>query len=259
MVKMIGINCILLDIEGTTCPVSFVKESLFLYADNNLESFMVRKRHEPGIKALIQEVKKAWRHESDPEAPSHLTASEDPITESQIATEREMELKYLRWLMQKDKKLSALKELQGMIWREGYTKGELKSPLFEDVAPSLRQWSNYRFKLAVYSSGSVDAQKLLYQHSCVGDLRFLFQDWFDTNLGRKINASSYMKIAKKLNASGSQILFISDSTKELEAAYDSKFRVLFSNRPGNPESDPGKFEGINSLSEVHLERSHLIT
>ena len=125
---------------------------------------------------------------------------------------------YAQSLIAADIKLTPLKDLQGRIWREAYEKGVLISPLFADVPPCLERWKEDGFILAVYSSGSVAAQKLLYQYSNAGNLLHLFSHWFDTHQGPKQQAGSYQSICEAMAIPPNQALFLSDSPMELEAA-----------------------------------------
>jgi enolase-phosphatase E1 len=158
---------------------------------------------------------------------------------------------YLQDLIDRDVKLTALKDLQGQIWRNGYEKRELVAPLYSDVAEALERWHQARLVLAVYSSGSVPAQQLLYGHSTAGDLRAFFSHWFDTRVGSKQLELSYRSIAEQMQVAPEQILFISDCLKELEAAASAGMSVLFSDRDGNPGRDSGGFERINDYRRLN--------
>jgi enolase-phosphatase E1 len=234
---------VLLDIEGTTCPVSFVADTLFPYARTRLESFLLEHRQDPHLQPLLAELNKVYRndcHNTDSEA-----IEPEPPDLHQLS-------RFLRQLIDEDRKLTALKDLQGLIWKEGYHSGVLQAPLFADVAPALERWQAAGLRLAVYSSGSVAAQQLLYGHSTAGDLRELFCGWFDTRIGRKQDPASYLKIAESLASPPARILFVSDSLAELDAAHSSGLRVIFSNRPGNPEHDPGLHSQLTSFGQIQL-------
>ena len=239
-VRVSGIRHVLLDIEGTTCPVSFVSGCLFPYAANHLDAFLQEHARSPGVQELLAEVQAAWQEDSDPEAQALREAVEGAVAP------------YLRWLIAHDRKLPPLKQLQGLIWEQGYQEGDLVGPLFPDVPSSLQRWAKAGLGLSVYSSGSVAAQQLLYGHSNAGDLRPLFQQWFDTRIGPKQAATSYAAISQQLQANAAEVLFISDAIAECEAAEASGMRVLFSIRAGNPCRDPGRFERISSLEDVEL-------
>jgi enolase-phosphatase E1 len=227
---------LLLDIEGTTCPVSFVAEVLFPYARQALGPYLQRHGTEPAVAALLQEVEAAWRQDPHPEAQALRTAG-DLVA-------------YMEWLIDHDIKLTPLKDLQGRIWADGYGSGAITAPLFADVAEALRRWHGTGLQLAVYSSGSVPAQQLLYRHSDSGDLSGLFDHWFDTRVGAKQQPESYRQIAKAMGVEPSGVLFISDALAELEAAHGAGMAVLLSDRPGNPNRDSGPFERISDYSQL---------
>ena len=238
--KVEGISHVLLDIEGTTCPVSFVAETLFPYAAKHLGPFVKTNRGETAVTELLAAAEGSWKQDSNPEAQQLLAdLGADVIT-------------YLQLLIKQDRKLSELKDLQGLVWAEGYASGDLKGPLFADVAPALRRWHQQGTVLAVYSSGSVAAQQLLYGHSTEGDLRSLFSHWFDTRTGAKQEVASYRAISKAMGVEGSKILFISDSLLECEAAHAADMQVLFSDREGNPGRDNGPFERIRSYEDLQV-------
>jgi enolase-phosphatase E1 len=159
---------------------------------------------------------------------------------------------YLHWLIDHDIKLTALKDLQGRVWEAGYACGDLVAPLFSDVAPALKRWHQQGYQLAVYSSGSVAAQQLLYRHSQDGNLEGLFSHWFDTRIGPKQAPASYSTIAADLQLEPAEILFVSDAIAEIEAAHGIGMAVRFSDRQGNPWRDPGSFRPITSLADIQL-------
>jgi enolase-phosphatase E1 len=219
-----AIRHLLLDIEGTTCPVSFVSETLFPYATANLGPFLARHGSSGTVAGLIRQVQEAWAQDPAEEAVALRRAA------AQDADPARSVLPYLRWLIHEDRKLPALKELQGLVWEAGYSSGELHGPLYKDVPPALKRWQQRGLMLSVYSSGSVRAQQLLYAHSNAGDLRGCFSHWFDTRTGSKHQASSYLRICKMLQSQPEQVLFISDSIAELDAAADAGLAVLHSQR-----------------------------
>ncbi len=254
-----AITHVLLDIEGTTCPVAFVSCTLFPYARDRAEEFLNNHGQEPAVRALVEEIASASQNDatvSPPfpfagEAGDPENTSKDRDEPAEVAGRIRP---YLDHLIRNDIKLPAWKELQGMIWAEGYARGELEGPLFEDVPAALRRWSEQGLVLAVYSSGSVTAQQLLYGHSSDGDLRPLFRHWFDTRIGGKKAPQSYEAIAARMGANPASILFVSDSLAELQAAAAAGLVVLFSDRPGNPESDSGGFRRIGNFDGIDLRR-----
>ncbi len=244
MSNAMTITHLLLDIEGTTCPVSFVADVLFPYARAAIPDFLNTHGQDPEIRQLIKDVESAWRNDSSPEAVALPEACQEQQGAARVAP-------YLQHLIDRDVKLTALKDLQGRIWRFGYASGALVAPLFSDVAESLPRWHQEGFTLAVYSSGSVPAQQLLYGHSTAGDLRPLFSHWFDTRIGSKQEPASYSAIAEQMKAAAQQVLFISDALSELEAASAAGMAVLFSDREGNPGRDSGRFERINDYRRLN--------
>jgi enolase-phosphatase E1 len=233
---------LLLDIEGTTCPVSFVAETLFPFARRHLPAYLARHRHDPEVAALLGELERARAEDADAPGFDAVSPSTDGGLSQAVA--------YLDWLMEHDRKLTPLKQLQGLVWESGYADGSLMAPLYPDVAPALALAHRSGLTLTVYSSGSVPAQQLLYAHTPAGDLRPLFQHWFDTRTGAKQEPQSYRRIAAAMGADPARILFVSDATGELRAAAAAGLQVLFSDRPGNPERDPAGFASITSFAAL---------
>lgn len=190
-------NVILTDIEGTTSSIAFVHDVLFPFARKALPAFLKAHAQEPEVQAQIQAV--AMEAGCNPNDLSIVTAT------------------LLSW-MDADRKVTPLKALQGMIWKSGYEDGSLVSHLYPDAIEGLRRWHAAGIRLAVYSSGSVPAQKLLFGHTAVGDLQPLFSAWFDTRVGGKREEKSYHAISDQLKESPANILFLSDIAEELDAA-----------------------------------------
>lgn len=190
------IQAIVTDIEGTTSSIDFVHQSLFPYAKAHLRAFLRAHASEPAVAGQIRETGRIEGRELDVE---------------QAATVLE------RWI-DEDRKLTPLKALQGMIWAQGYAAGELKGHVYPDTPVHLRRWHQQGKRLYVYSSGSVEAQKLIFGHSDAGDLTPLFSGYFDTRIGGKREADSYRAILKELALPGGDVLFLSDVGEELDAA-----------------------------------------
>lgn len=186
-------RAVLTDIEGTTTAISFVHQVLFPYADRHLDAFLDANGTEAAVAAALAEAV------ADPDAGGDVRAA------------------LHRWISQ-DRKFGPLKTLQGMIWDAGFRSGALRAHLYADVAPALRAWQAAGVRLAVYSSGSVGAQKLLFGHSEAGDLTPLFAHFFDTAMGAKRDAASYARISAALALPAGEILFLSDVAEELDAA-----------------------------------------
>lgn len=203
---------VLTDIEGTTTPIAFVKDVLFPYARARLPSFLTAHAGDSRVADILAAAASAaGRKDADPAALTDV---------------------FLRW-MDEDAKIAPLKDLQGLIWREGYAAGEVRGEVHEDAADALRAWSARGLRLAVYSSGSVLAQKLLFAHTPAGDLAPLFAGFFDTAVGAKREPDSYRRIAAALEAPERDILFLSDVAAELDAAAAAGLATAQIVRPGD--------------------------
>jgi enolase-phosphatase E1 len=194
---MTVIRAIVTDIEGTTSSISFVKDVLFPYARERLPAFVETHGDTPEVQH--------WLHEAAREA-GLIEASRQEVIEL-----------LLRWI-DEDRKSTALKALQGMIWKEGYENGDYRAHMYPEVAARLHAWRGEGLHLYVYSSGSVPAQKLFFRYSEAGDLSPLFAGYFDTETGPKREQASYEKIAAAIGEQPAHILFLSDIVEELDAA-----------------------------------------
>jgi enolase-phosphatase E1 len=210
---------ILTDIEGTTSSISFVKDVLFPYARAALPRFVREHGNEPEVRRWLDAV--ATEHGA--------MCSDDMIVET------------LQGWIDQDRKHTALKALQGQLWADGYAHGEYRAHVYPDAAEALRHWHATGHELAVYSSGSVAAQKLFFGHSEAGDLTPLFSGFFDTEMGHKREAASYRRIAEALDRAPSDILFLSDVVEELDAAREAGLRtVLVDRREDYPQARIGE-------------------
>lgn len=207
-----SIRAILLDIEGTTTPIDFVFKTLFPYALQRLSQFLVAHAAEPEVRADIEALRAQHR------ADTAENLNPPPWVDRSAALETESAIAYGLWLMNRDSKCSALKSLQGKIWQEGYAKGELHGEVYPDVPPAFARWTQQGRIVAIFSSGSVLAQKLLFSSTAAGDLTRYLSAHFDTNIGPKNLPASYRNIAAALGQQTPGILFISDVVKELDAA-----------------------------------------
>lgn len=210
---------ILTDIEGTTSSISFVKQVLFPYARQALPGFV-------------------REHGRDPEVRRWLDAAAVDIgSVCQDAVLAEV----LQGWIDEDRKHTALKALQGMIWEQGYRSGAYRAHLYPDAAPALRQWHAAGHPLYVYSSGSVPAQKLFFGFSEGGDLTPLISGWFDTEVGGKREAGSYRTIVQRIGREPGDILFLSDVVEELDAAREAGLgTVLLDRREDYPQPREGE-------------------
>jgi enolase-phosphatase E1 len=211
----------LLDVEGTIAPMSLVYEQLFPYARAHFERYLQTHAGEPGVVNDLSALSEESASETNADAPRF--ANPEYWGEA---------LPYLNWLMDRDRKSTALKSLQGRIWKGGFERGELKGTLFDDVPPALERWSSAAH-VAIYSSGSVAAQLLLFRHSNFGDLTQLIAGYFDTRTGPKTALESYMSIASAMDCETREIMFFSDAVRELDAAREAGCHTRLVMREGN--------------------------
>ena len=239
------ITHLLLDIEGTTCPVSFVSKILFPYARKSLPNFLIKHKEDQAIGDILKTAEQEWNADSTSES-----IKLRQFTKTQNLHYLDAIRLYFEHLIDVDRKSTALKDLQGKIWGDGYQRGEITCQLFHETAESLKRWHNRKLSLSVYSSGSVQAQKLLYRHTKEGNLEHLFDHWFDTHIGNKKDTDSYRAIATEIGIINSNILFVSDNPDECDAAQASGMLTLFSLRDGNPNQDSRNHTVIKSLNDV---------
>ncbi|MCQ9155808.1 acireductone synthase [Acidomonas methanolica] len=189
---MSAVRLILLDIEGTTLPIAFVRDVLFPYAARALPDLLRTKAEDVRVKVALGDI-----------------AREFPARAP---------LDVIRDWMARDEKTAPLKTLQGIAWEAGFHDGELRATLYPDVLPILRAWHDAGMRLAVYSSGAAQAQRLLYGHTQEGDATGFFEAFYDLGIGGKKIAESYAEIAQRAGVLPGAILFLSDVAGELEAA-----------------------------------------
>ena len=227
-----GIRAILLDIEGTTTPIVFVFDVLFPYARRHLRRHLEQHAASPEYDVLFGRLRDD--HASDRSAGEPVPPWADAPPAARLASVAS----YSEWLMDRDRKSTALKVLQGKIWEEGYTGGELVGDVFADVPGALERWRAQHRHIGIFSSGSVLAQQLLFRHSSAGDLTRFLQWYFDTGVGTKTDSESYRRIADAMTIPAGAILFVSDVTGELDAARRAGMRTTLSVRPGNKPPPP---------------------
>jgi enolase-phosphatase E1 len=232
-----GIHGILLDIEGTTTPISFVYDILFPFSRTELAGYLRLNGYQAHVREILSQIKRD--HAVDSETGQNPPQWDDPP------------LKYIHWLMEHDRKLTGLKALQGVIWENGYRSGRLHGQVFSDVVPALQQWSKGNLDVRIFSSGSVLAQRLLFENSEHGDLTPMLRGYFDTTIGAKSDPESFRKIARAFGLLPSQIMFISDVTAELDAAKEAGYATLLCLRPGNRPQVGHAHRTISSFEEIH--------
>jgi enolase-phosphatase E1 len=219
------IRCVLMDIEGTIIPVTFVRNVLFPYAKRRLVAFLREQHEEPAVRQWAE-------------------VCQDTVAQElgRRPTYEELSDILDRWI-EEDRKHPGLKAIQGMIWQEGYRTGAFAPGLYEDVVPALDRWRRNGLRLALYSSGSEQAQRLLVKHTTDGNLTELFSNFFDTRIGAKTETASYQHIADRMALRSEDILFLSDTEPELDAAAAVGLQTAHILRPG---TRPGTRQQIYS-------------
>ncbi len=228
----------LLDVEGTIAPVSLVSEVLFPFARTHLEGFLGQEAASAAVAADLALLAEENAAVIEADAPRMAGGG---LTEASA---------YLNWLMARDRKSTALKSLQGKIWKSGFESGELKGTLFEDVPEALERWAA-RGRVAIYSSGSAEAQRLLFRYSNFGDLTERIAGYFDTRVGPKTAQASYAAIAGALGVETGAMLFLSDVVRELDPARAAGCGTRLVIRAGNaPVEDDHGHERVGTLRGV---------
>jgi enolase-phosphatase E1 len=242
---------ILLDIEGTTTPIDFVYKTLFPFARARVKDYLGRNWGAPEVQSEVAQLRAERSADAsqglNPPAPAPPAAPEGESSSEQI----ESAVAYIHWLMDRDRKSTPLKAIQGRIWQEGYRAGELFSEVFDDVPPAFARWRRQNKLICIYSSGSALAQKLLFAHTAAGDLTGYIYRYFDTTIGHKIEAGSYQKIAEGLRSAPAEIVFISDAIAELDAASAAGMKTILAMRPGNrPVELPVNHPTVDSFASL---------
>ncbi len=219
---------ILLDIEGTTTPISFVYDVLFPFARRHVAEYV----RQADLSDLKKEFDEDVRQGHNPPA-----WSAEPVP-------------YIHWLMDQDRKSTALKDIQGRIWLEGFQTGELCGEVFPDVPPAFRRWRSDGMTIMIFSSGSILAQRLLFSSTAAGDLTEYLSGYFDTTTGPKGDPASYAYIANASAIAPAEILFVSDVTRELDAARSAGMQTLLCVRPGNHPQPPHDHKVIESFDDI---------
>ena len=201
-------HAVLLDIEGTVSPVAFVYDVMFPYIREHAASFLHNHWHAPAVQAAVALLGEDL---AGPAADDWPGAGPQDQQQLRVVTA-------INQLMDRDAKLTGLKQMQGLIWKDGFDNGQLVAELFPDVLAHLKIWKAAGRRLFIYSSGSVGAQRLFFGHTTAGDLLGLFEGHFDTTVGSKLQAASYTAIADRIGLQAAAICFISDVTAELDAA-----------------------------------------
>jgi enolase-phosphatase E1 len=225
-----GVRGLVLDIEGTTTPVSFVYDVLFPYAREHLASYVAAHVGREDLQEPMRLLNEEW---------------EQDVANGANPPSRDV-VEYALWLMQQDRKSPGLKLLQGQIWEGGYGDGSLRGDVYADVPPALARWHDAGLAIAIYSSGSVLAQRLLFSTTSSGDLTRFIGQYFDTGVGPKQAPESYERIAREMSLPANSILFVSDVMAEVDAARESGIQGVHCVRDGaTPSAD-----AVHSFAEI---------
>ncbi len=220
----ISAKAVLLDIEGTISPISFVRDVLFPYSKERLKDYIADNRDSPAVQDILAQA-------------TALADGGDAVDALADWQERDI-------------KAPPLKKLQGLIWESGYRSGALTSSLFADVLPVLRRWKANGLSLYIYSSGSVQAQLLFFEFNDEGDLRPLFSGYFDTEIGAKTDAGSYLKISDQIGQNPNDVIFFSDNTLELVAARSAGLRTAHVVKDGTQENPD--FTAVYDFNQITI-------
>ena len=228
-------QAVLIDIEGTLGSIAFVKHVLFPYARAALPAFVAAHAEQPEVRRWLDAV---------------------AVENGGLCDDR-MIVEVLQGWIDADRKHTALKALQGMVWARGYQAAAFTAPIYPDAAQALAAWRKVGLRLFVYSSGSVAAQQLFFTHSDAGDLTPLFAGWFDTEVGNKRDPASYAYIAAAIGVPPPEILFLSDVVAELDAARAAGMQTtLVDRRQDYPEprsnEDAHGHVRVESFAELSL-------
>ena len=231
-----GVSLVLLDIEGTTTPMAFVYDVLFPYARARLSPYLRAHIADEETRDVLATLRVEWQEDARKgEDPPPWALADVPAA-----------ARYLEWLMERDRKSPPLKRIQGLIWQDGFDRGDLRGDLFPDVAPAFARWKKAGLDIAIYSSGSVLAQKLIFAGHLASIAAF-----FDTGVGPKRSADSYKEIAKELGRVPAEVLFVSDVPEELNAALDAGMQIVLAVRPGNkPVDGPTSVDEVSTFEEL---------
>lgn len=211
-------KAILLDIEGTTTPIDFLHNTLFPYAQSRIPGFIL-----DNLGSLKFEIDQLVEERAND---VEYSAELRPDSANSVSD-------YLKYLIDRDRKSTPLKSIQGMIWQKGFESGEIVSPVFDDVPAALKRWKAADKTVSIFSSGSILAQQLMFRHTEHGDLTQFISNYFDTNTGAKEDPGSFTRIAEEMNTTPADLLFVSDMTGELDAARAVGIQTSLSVRPGN--------------------------
>ncbi|KAJ2481486.1 enolase-phosphatase E1 [Coemansia sp. RSA 2131] len=241
-------DVVLLDIEGTTTPISFVHDVLFPYVTNNVKQFFESRWDDPSVQTHVRALAE--------QAAADIAAGTNPCVAINLDDNAEdvqrQVLENIELQMRADRKVGALKALQGYMWRFGYERGELQGVVFTDAVDAVRMWTRAGRRVFIYSSGSVEAQKLIFGFSDHGNLLEYVEGHYDTRVGAKVDDTSYTAIVRDIGVCPDRVLFVSDSIRELQAADKAGLQTILSVRPGNAPVGEHTFSTSSDFTQIPL-------
>lgn len=230
---------VLLDIEGTTTPIDFVQKKLFSFARENLDTFLSSHREDRQVMEILHGLREIFISQGGKREDWKEPGKDGDGSASKI----------IKGMIDSDSKLTPLKDLESMIWELGYSDGQLKGEVFQDVPVAMKRWVKKNLIICIYSSGSIKSQQLIFSTTRFGDLSKYIFSYFDTRVGVKKDSASYDRISGMIGLEPEQICFISDSYDELVAAREAGFVTLFSER-GLPSPQNSKFQSIRTFDDL---------
>ncbi|MGP6240180.1 acireductone synthase [Cuniculiplasma sp. SKW4] len=235
------VRVILMDIEGTSVPIQFVHKDMFQYARDHLDDFLRRNLYSDEIKRLLIHILNEFKR-------AHNSNVNIEYNENNL----EDISRIVKTMIDEDSKYGALKELEGLIWKEGFEDGTLMCTLYPEVKESVMRWKSRGLRVFIYSSGSVMSQKLLFGHTSEGNLSQMLDGYFDTKVGSKKEKDSYMKIANQIGENPRNILFLSDSEEEIIAAQSAGMLCYLVRRDGYDNKWNKGIEKIENFQDIKL-------
>lgn len=245
---------VIFDIEGTTTPVTFVKDVLFPYSSIHVKSYLQNTWEHCETREIVIDLLLQRSKDSNNNNFIHPHINDiNSLNKNNVDEYIECLVNYIQWNIMNDNKISPLKKLQGKIWQEGYCNGDLKSIIFDDVLPYFYYLKENGVFISIFSSGSKEAQQLLFKHTNQGDIRSLISCYFDTKIGNKREINSYKEICLTLGVdNASEILFLTDIIEEAQAATDAGIDCILSIRDGNAELPHiHNFKTVTNFNELY--------
>jgi len=245
-----NVKAVLLDIEGTTTPITFVHDKLLGYVKENLKEYLSSRFESEEVQADVDalRVQAASDKEAGVEGAVEIAAKEEELEKVVQSV-----VDNVAWQMENDRKSDSVKQLQGHMWRDAYKTGKVQGEVFDDVVDALKAFKAADLRVFSYSSAPADTQKLLFGYSEKGDLSEFFAGNFDSSTGAKTEKESYTAVAGEIDVSPAEVLFVTDLPREAAPAAEAGVKVAVIVRDGNTaltEEEKSQYTVINSLSEV---------